>query len=94
MEQSPAVAVGESEPGNGNLLIGDAKQSIYRFRNADPSLIADKVERQFSGVRTLGDAPSENTNWRSDPEVVEFNNGFSRSSHPGCRMSRRRRTRL
>lgn len=62
--------------GNGNLLIGDAKQSIYRFRNADPSLIADKVERQFSGVRTLGDAPSENTNWRSDPEVVEFNNGF------------------
>ena len=62
--------------GNGNLLIGDAKQSIYRFRNADPSLIAEKVECQFGSVRTLGDAPEENTNWRSDPDVVKFNNGF------------------
>ena len=62
--------------GNENLLIGDAKQSIYRFRNADPSLIAEKVESEFGNVRTLGDAPGENTNWRSDPNIVEFNNGF------------------
>ncbi len=62
--------------GNENLLIGDPKQSIYRFRNADPSLIVEKVEQQFGDVHTLGDAPGENTNWRSDPNVVEFNNGF------------------
>lgn len=62
--------------GNENLLIGDAKQSIYRFRNADPSLITGKVERQFGGVKTFGDVSGENVNWRSDPKVVEFNNGF------------------
>lgn len=61
--------------GNGNLLIGDAKQSIYRFRNADPSLISSVVESDFGGVSTHGDAPGENTNWRSDRNVVEFNNG-------------------
>ena len=59
--------------GNGNLLIGDAKQSIYRFRNADPSLISSVVESDFAGVSTHGDAPGENTNWRSDRNVVEFN---------------------
>lgn len=60
--------------GNENLLIGDAKQSIYRFRNADPSLIVHRVEDEFDGVRTLGNVPAENTNWRSDRMIVDFNN--------------------
>ena len=62
--------------GNENLLIGDAKQSIYRFRNADPSLISSKVEEEFGKVRILGNTPGENTNWRSDRTIVEFNNEF------------------
>lgn len=57
-----------------NLLIGDAKQSIYRFRNADPSIISHTVPEQFPQLRLLGGNPSENTNWRSDLRIVQFNN--------------------
>lgn len=63
--------------GNGNLIIGDAKQSIYRFRNADPSLITTEVPETF-GERVIerGNSPSENTNYRSDLRIVQFNNSF------------------
>ena len=61
--------------GNGNLIIGDAKQSIYRFRNADPSLISQKVPQHFPGqVNERGESKAENTNHRSLRTVVEFNN--------------------
>lgn len=61
--------------GNGNLIIGDAKQSIYRFRNADPSLISQKVPQHFPRqVNERGESKAENTNHRSLRTVVEFNN--------------------
>lgn len=63
--------------GNDNLIIGDAKQSIYRFRNADSSLITTEVPRQFAGdLQKLGDDPKHNTNHRSERLVVEFNNSL------------------
>lgn len=59
-----------------NLIIGDAKQSIYRFRNADPSLITHKVAEYFPHLIKKGDSEIDNTNWRSDKYIVEFNNLF------------------
>lgn len=74
----PLLAESEGK-GNDNLIIGDAKQSIYRFRNADPSLITRKVPEQFaSSCRECGNTPAENTNWRSSRRIVEFNNLFFR----------------
>ena len=70
----------ESEgKGHDNLIIGDAKQSIYRFRNADPKLITEKVPLEFTdSCRICGNSPAENTNWRSSLRIVKFNNIFFR----------------
>lgn len=59
--------------GQESLLIGDAKQSIYRFRNADPSIISQSVPSTFPHV-SRGDSREENTNYRSDSRIVRFNN--------------------
>lgn len=60
-----------------NLIIGDAKQSIYRFRNADPTLIIHTVRQTFGeSCKLSGDSKEDNTNWRSQRNIVEFNNFF------------------
>ncbi|MDE6286539.1 MAG: UvrD-helicase domain-containing protein [Muribaculaceae bacterium] len=63
-----------------SLIIGDEKQSIYRFRNSDSSLLHHRVAEQFPGRHTLrGSAPADNTNHRSAHGMVRFNNAlFSR----------------
>ncbi len=62
--------------GEDNLIIGDAKQSIYRFRNADPSLITTTVPTLFPRHHAAGMSREDNTNWRSERRIVEFNNLF------------------
>ncbi len=57
--------------GNDNLIIGDEKQSIYRFRNSDPSLLRDEIEHDFAGRVGIS---SLDTNYRSFKAIVEFNN--------------------
>lgn len=57
--------------GNRNLIIGDEKQSIYRFRNSDPSLLREELEVDYDV-----DVTSLDTNYRSFPAIVKFNNAF------------------
>ncbi len=74
--------------GNDNLIIGDVKQSIYRFRNSDPYLLKDEIYREFPGaIRNFGDDPKGNTNWRSSRNVVLWNNTFFSLLAAGLGMS-------
>lgn len=72
---SPLLRESHSE-GRDNLIIGDEKQCIYRFRNSDPSLLGHTVPESFDNKSVTGDRIEENTNWRSSCEVVKFNNAF------------------
>lgn len=71
---SPLLHEGQSEE-NDSLIIGDEKQCIYRFRFSDPTLLQSGVGEAFPlQSQTKGKEPSENTNWRSSRDVVNFNN--------------------
>ena len=56
-----------------NLIVGDVKQSIYRWRSGDWRLLND-IEQQFyqQQIETL---PLK-TNYRSERNVISFNNHF------------------
>lgn len=56
-----------------NLIVGDVKQSIYRFRNSDWKLLRDDVPQAF-GAQVAHD--TLDTNWRSYGNIVRFNNSF------------------
>ena len=68
----PLLANSVSE-GYSNIIVGDVKQSIYRWRNSDWNLLDKEIEENFKGkvkVITLKE------NWRSTRSIVDFNNGF------------------
>lgn len=68
----PLLANSVSE-GYSNIIVGDVKQSIYRWRNSDWNLLDKKIQETFTGkveVTTLKE------NWRSTQSIVNFNNGF------------------
>lgn len=63
--------------GNFNMLIGDAKQSIYRFRNADPTVFRERVDADFSDdIYRPAVEPGAPTsvNYRSSENIIRFNN--------------------
>ncbi|MCM1033966.1 MAG: UvrD-helicase domain-containing protein [Odoribacter sp.] len=64
-----------------SLIIGDVKQSIYRWRGGEASLLDHKVENDdFAGRNIIkGNNPGENTNYRSAHDIVRFNNTLFRS---------------
>lgn len=64
--------------GGDNLIIGDEKQAIYRFRNSDSSLLHHVVAQEdFPKDHVIrGNCAAENTNHRSAPGIVRFNNAM------------------
>lgn len=73
----PLVSIGINDRDD-SLIIGDEKQSIYRFRNSDSSILHHGLDEQFDRdqLQHKGANPKENTNYRSSPDVVRFNNSL------------------
>jgi len=60
-----------------SLIVGDVKQSIYRWRSGDWRLLND-IEQQFSTQQIT--TTSLKINYRSDRNVITFNNLFFRNA--------------
>jgi len=78
----PLIANALSQEGTSLLLVGDTKQSIYRWRGSEPEQflsLADRanvkagnpfyIDKQFHSL---------DTNYRSYSEIINFNNSFFR----------------
>lgn len=65
-----------------HLIVGDVKQSIYRWRNGDWRILLQQVEEQVSdrfhlsaeNVKHFIHADTLQTNYRSPPRIIAFNN--------------------
>lgn len=61
---------------NASIIVGDVKQSIYRWRNGNMKLLLDEVQRDLALFSTEIKEETLNKNFRSKKEIIEFNNHF------------------
>ncbi|MCB0738541.1 MAG: UvrD-helicase domain-containing protein [Bacteroidetes bacterium] len=66
--------------GNEVLLVGDAKQSIYRWRGGSSDLILQKAAQDF-GFRSQDVTKNLAANYRSMANIIDFNNAFFKEIH-------------
>lgn len=75
--------------GHDCLLVGDVKQSIYAFRGGNSEILQKLPGNSIAGLesqneafdmfKTLSQEEELTHNWRSQPEIVKFNNDVFRS---------------
>lgn len=63
---------GSESTGGTSLVVGDVKQSIYRWRGSDWRLLGSRLEQQFPRAVT----DKLDSNFRTLGEIVRFNNSF------------------
>ncbi len=70
-----APLIHESQSHNrDNMIVGDVKQSIYRWRNSDWKLLNNELSQEFSPSQRVDKVMD--TNWRSCANIIRFNNAF------------------
>ncbi len=58
-----------------NLIVGDVKQSIYRWRSGDWKIL-NNIRNEFANSASNLDICTLDTNYRSSENIVNFNNAF------------------
>jgi ATP-dependent exoDNAse (exonuclease V) beta subunit len=61
---------------NFSMVVGDVKQSIYRWRNGNMKLLLEKIYMDLLDYKETTSEQHLIENWRSSREIVEFNNSF------------------
>ena len=68
---SPLIENSMAE-GSDNLVVGDVKQSIYRWRNSDWRILGSVLNSMVDNDRVISKPLT--TNWRSSTDIIRFNN--------------------
>ncbi len=63
------------KPPINNLIVGDVKQSIYRWRSGDWTLL-NNIQQEFAHAGGRLDVQPLDENWRSARNIIYFNNAF------------------
>lgn len=67
------LLINDQASGGHDLLVGDVKQSIYRWRNGDWRIL-NGIKEEFNWIKPKLDELK--TNWRSKYNIIDFNNKF------------------
>lgn len=62
--------------GDGGMIVGDVKQSIYRWRSGNMELLLKEVEQSIEFMGQSVSNETLNDNWRTGADIVHFNNQF------------------
>lgn len=65
-----------SSENSSTMLVGDAKQAIYRWRGGDPEQFIRLFNKTVNPFQVQAEVKSLDTNYRSAKAIVDFNNGF------------------
>ncbi len=68
------LLINSMSEGRENLIVGDVKQSIYRWRGSDWQILNSKIGESFREDQIK--EYNLNYNWRSGKTIVDFNNLF------------------
>ena len=80
-ENLKPLIVNSLSEGNKSIIVGDVKQSIYRWRSGNMKLLLGKVKEDLAGFKKEIETINLGNNYRSKKEIVEFNNNFFKNAH-------------